>query len=119
MGNQQVEKIALPSSLQSLTFGQCFNHGMANVALPRGLRRLTFGHWFNQSMDKVALPSGLQSLTFGQNFNYGLKVGQVGLFSDLQSSTFGHQTLSLETITVPAGFVCSDCRQLKMQALRK
>ena len=57
------------NTLQSLTFGNHHGPGvfqsMDNVALPSGLQSLTFGYGFNQSMDNVTLPSGLQSLTFG------------------------------------------------------
>jgi hypothetical protein len=60
-----MEKVALPSGLQSLTFGWKFNQSTEKVALLSGLQGLTFGDYFNQSMAKVALPSGLQSLTFG------------------------------------------------------
>ena len=38
---------------------------MVKAALPSGLQSLTFGSGFNQSMEKVTLPNGLQNLTFG------------------------------------------------------
>ena len=57
--------MALPSSLQSLTFGSDFNQSMQKVALPCG----------NQSMEKVALPCSLQSLTFGFRFKEAMGKG--------------------------------------------
>ena len=55
--------MALPCSLQSLTFGSDLNQSMLKAALPGGLQSLTFGFGFNQDMEKVALPSCLQCLT--------------------------------------------------------
>ena len=58
--DQSMDNVALPSGVQSLTFGYGFNQSMDNVTLPSGLQSLTFGNGFNQSMDKVILPSGVQ-----------------------------------------------------------
>ena len=63
--NRTLEKVSLPSSLQSLTFGFSFNQTLERVSLPSCLQSLTFGCNFNQSLTGVILPSSLQSLTFG------------------------------------------------------
>ena len=57
--------MALPSGLQSLTFGVSRNLSLDKGTPPSCLQSLTFGASFNQCFEKVALPSGLQSLTFG------------------------------------------------------
>ena len=62
----------LPSNLQTLVFGECFDSGLDQVTLPSGLQVLTFGRCFNQSLQKVRLPSSLQTLTFGTEFNQSL-----------------------------------------------
>jgi hypothetical protein len=69
MFNQPMEKLALPSSLQNLRFGDAFNHPMENTFFPRSLQRLEFGSRFNQPMEKATLPSGLQSVSFGHHLN--------------------------------------------------
>ena len=40
----------------------CFDQSMDKVTLPSGLQSLTFGDRYDQSMDQMTLPSGLQSL---------------------------------------------------------
>ena len=47
-----LDQVVLPSSLQSLSFGD-----LEKVTLPSGLQSLTFGN-----LEKVTLPSGLQSV---------------------------------------------------------
>ena len=92
--------LTLPSSLQSLTFGDGFNQSLDTVNLPSSLQSLTFGHVFNQSLDNVTLPSSLQSLTFGFNFNQSLD--NVTLPSSLQSLTFGVDfNQSLDNVNLP------------------
>ena len=63
LGNQHTP-CRLPSTLQSLTFGQEFDHRLHGITLPGRLRSLTFGDAFNQSLHGVILPSSLQNLTF-------------------------------------------------------
>eukprot|EP00931_Biecheleriopsis_adriatica_P117980 TRINITY_DN9344_c0_g1_i4.p1 TRINITY_DN9344_c0_g1~~TRINITY_DN9344_c0_g1_i4.p1 ORF type:complete len:322 (-),score=66.92 TRINITY_DN9344_c0_g1_i4:111-1076(-) len=103
--DQSMEKVVLPSGLQSLTFGMCFNQSMEKVDLPSGLQSLTFGlryGRFNQSMEKVALPSGLQSLTFGDDFDQSME--KVTLPSGLQSLTFGRRfNQIMEKVALPSG----------------
>jgi hypothetical protein len=60
-----LERVTLPPSLQTLTFGHFFNQNLERVTLPPNLQTLTFGHCFNQSLERVTLPSSLQPLTFG------------------------------------------------------
>ena len=99
--NQSMDNVTLPSGLQSLTFGNNFNQRMDNVALPSGLQSLTFGYWFNKNMDNVALPSGLQSLTFRYRFNQ--KMDNVALPSGFQSLTFGtHFNQSMANVALPS-----------------
>ena len=81
----QILPAAWPSSLQSLTLGNDFNQ---ELAVPDSLQRLTFGAFSNCSVQEVTWPSGLQSLTFGQGFNRSLE--GVRLPGSLQSLTFGH-----------------------------
>ena len=57
--------MALPSGLQSLTFGVSRNLSLDKGTPPCSLQSLTFGASFDQCFEKVAPPSGLQSLTFG------------------------------------------------------
>ena len=63
------DRLRLPRTLQSLTFGRTFDQSLDRVSLPSSLQSLTFGDSFNQSLDRVSLPSSLQSLTFGDSFN--------------------------------------------------
>ena len=93
------------NTLQSLTFGNHHGPGvfqsMDNVALPSGLQSLTFGYGFNQSMDNVTLPSGLQSLTFGNNFDQ--RMDKMTLSSGLQSLTFvGRFNQRMDNVTLPS-----------------
>ena len=46
-----------------------FNQSMENVTLPSSLQSITFGQKFNQSLESVKLPSGSQSITFGNISN--------------------------------------------------
>ena len=62
-------RMALPRSLQQLTFEDSFNSKLELFsALPSGLQHLRFGAQFNQSIGLVVLPSSLQTLTFGKRF---------------------------------------------------
>jgi hypothetical protein len=56
-----MEGVLLPSSLQSLKFGDDFNQSLEGVTFPSGLQSLTFGSKFNQRLNGVSLPSGLHS----------------------------------------------------------
>ena len=56
----------------SLTLGGSFNQRLERVNLPSNLQSLTFGNVFDQSLEGVNLPSNLQSLTFGWHFNQSL-----------------------------------------------
>ncbi|CAK9040094.1 unnamed protein product, partial [Durusdinium trenchii] len=99
--NQSLEGVTLPSSLQTLTFGEYFDQSLEGVTLPSSLQTLTFGNWFNQSLESVTLPSSLQSLTFGHFFNQSLE--GVTLPSSLQTLTFGYKfNRSLEGVTLPS-----------------
>ena len=86
--NQCLERVTLPSSLQSLSFGNVdFNQNLEQVTLPSSLQSLSFGFMIftnawsgrpchrvfkagvlavnvNQSLERVTLPSSLQSLSF-------------------------------------------------------
>lgn len=79
-----LERLCLPSSLQSLTFQNRFNQSIEGVNLPDNLEHLSFGFRFNQSLEHVTLPAGLRSLTFGHNFNQDLLLG-LGLNSRRQT----------------------------------
>ena len=72
---QSLEKVALPSGLQRLTFGMDRNLSLDNGAPPSSLLSLTCGASFNQSFEKVALQSSLQSLTFGPDVHPELGEG--------------------------------------------
>jgi len=43
-----------------LSFGDWFNQSLERVTLPSSLQSLSFGRWFEQSLERVTLPSGLQ-----------------------------------------------------------
>ena len=58
--NHSLHGVMLPSSLQSLTFGNDHNHSLHGVMLPSSLQSLTYGKCFNQSLQGVTLPSSLQ-----------------------------------------------------------
>ena len=77
--------IQLPSSLQSLTFGDMFDQSLEGIQLPSSLQSLTFGREFNQSLEGIQLPSSLQSLTFGLGFDQSLE--GIHLPSSLRSLT--------------------------------
>ena len=62
-----LENVALPSGLQTITFGRDFNQSLENVVLPSGLLTITFGDRFNQSLENVTLPSGLQTITANED----------------------------------------------------
>eukprot|EP00435_Cladocopium_sp_Y103_P028425 s2491_g7.t1 len=58
--NQSLERVTLPSSLQSLSFGYSFNQNLERVTLPSSLQSLSFGYWFNlQSLERAPPPSAL------------------------------------------------------------
>ena len=80
---EDLERVALPSSLRRLSFGRDFNRSLSSTVLPEhlqvGLKSLleslgalfqvlAFGKNFNQSLREVRLPR-LHSLTFGKSFN--------------------------------------------------
>ena len=89
LSRQQLKQgIQLPSSLQSLSFGDDFNQRLDGIQLPSSLQILTFDRSFNQSLDGISLPSSLQSLTFGYYFNQ--RLDGIQLPSSLQSLTFGY-----------------------------
>ena len=58
-----------------MTVGSSFYQSLEKVALPSGLQSLTFGLSFSRSLDKVAPPRVLQRLTFGLDFNQKLGEG--------------------------------------------
>ena len=45
--------MTLPSSLQSLSFGHCFNQSLEHVTLASSLQSLSFGNWFNQCLQRT------------------------------------------------------------------
>ena len=64
---------------EKLTFGRDFNQSLERVTLPSSLQSLTFGYDFDQSLERVTLPSSLQSLRFGETFNQ--RVGHLAIES--------------------------------------
>jgi ABC-type proline/glycine betaine transport system permease subunit len=58
--NQSLERVTLPSSLQSLSVGVKFNQSQEQVTLPSCLESLRFGGNPKQSLEGVTLPSSLQ-----------------------------------------------------------
>ena len=53
----QLDNVNLPSSsLQTLAFGEKFNHSLDNTNLPSGLFSLTLGPDFKQGLDNTNLP---------------------------------------------------------------
>ena len=101
--DQSLDGVALPSGLQTLTFGVWFNQSLEQAMLPSGLQKLTFGAAFDQSLGGVVLPSGLQELTFGENFtNFQQNMDKVKLPPNLQKLSFGfHFNQSLQNVIWP------------------
>lgn len=94
---------ALPTSLQTLTFGAKFNRPIAKHVLPEGLMHLVFGAQYNQPISTEVLPSTLMSITLGPRFNHSLEKGV--LPRSLTHITFGtpkcrinlqHRTISYD-----------------------
>ncbi|EGG19226.1 hypothetical protein DFA_02011 [Cavenderia fasciculata] len=79
----------LPSSLQSLMFGDDYDQPLSVGVLPSSLQSLMFGYYYNQALSVGVLPSSLQSLVFGDEYNQLLSVGV--LPSSLQSLEFGDE----------------------------
>ena len=97
---ERPDRLRLPRTLQSLTFGRTFDQSLDRVSLPSSLQNLTFGSMFNQSLDRVSLPSSLQSLTLGRSFDQSLD--GVSFPSSLQSLTFGASfNQSLDRVSLP------------------
>ena len=85
--NMSLEFVNLPSSLQSLTFGEDFNQSIQPVTLPSSLRSLSLGDAFNQSLEDAVLPDSLQFLTFGSVFLALIRtVGEIFEGMDLRIS---------------------------------
>ena len=73
LSNQQLNQgIQLPSSLQSLSFGDGFDQSLEGIQLPSSLQSLMFGNDFDPRLEGIQLPSSLQSLMFGHDFNQSL-----------------------------------------------
>lgn len=97
---QSVAGVALPSNLQTLSFGERFNDALEGITLPTSLQTLTFGRSFNQSLAGVGLPLNLQTLIFGEEFNQSLE--STALPMSLQTLIFGKKfNQSLEGVTLP------------------
>ena len=117
---QRLKGVALPSSLQNLTFENSFDQSLECVTWPSSLWTLTFGNRFNQSLECMSLPGSLQSLTFRNSFNTSLErvtlprclhmlsfdawsLERVTLPGSLQSLTFGSGiNQSLERVALPS-----------------
>eukprot|EP00435_Cladocopium_sp_Y103_P027979 s595_g6.t4 len=96
-----LERVRLPSSLQSLTFQNRFNQSIEGVNLPDNLEHLSFGFRFNQSLEHVNLPASLRSLTFGHNFNQDLL--RVQFPAALETLAFGNDfAQSLVRVKLPS-----------------
>ena len=89
--------MALPSSLQSLTFGWCSNQSLEEVVLPSILQSLIFDRCFNQSLRRRSEPANSPELyskalenwqahTLGDDFNQSLE--RLAFARSLQSLTF-------------------------------
>ena len=115
-----LERVNLPSGLDSISFGFEFNQNLKGVNFPSVLPSVTFGNAFNKTLERVCfkwsseldiwrqiwqeagvtLPNGLRSLTFGKDFNQ--KLDGVTLPRDLQSLTCGDSfDQSLEGVCFP------------------
>ncbi len=99
--NDYMNDVVLPLSLQTLTFGHCFNPSVASISIPDALHTLSFGRDFNQTLCGVILPLHLDTLTFGYWFN--LSLAGVTFPDSLQTLTFGRCfNQSLSGVTFPA-----------------
>ena len=56
-----------------MTFGRGFKQSLERVTLPSNLQSLAFGDGFNQNLERVTLPTNLQSLTFDSGFSQSLQ----------------------------------------------
>jgi hypothetical protein len=89
--NQPLEGDVLPSSLQTLIFGDYFNQPLDGVVLPDSLQHLEFGWQFDQCLEKVVLPRGLRVLRFSNYVsNFDQPMENVQLPEGLESLEFGH-----------------------------
>ena len=101
--DRSLERVILPSTLETLTFGARFNRRL-DISLPNGLHSLTFGKDFNHPLEHVTFPCGLRSLTFGRSFNCHLQ--HVILPSSLQRLTLGGGFVqSFQGVTLPDGLL--------------
>ncbi|KAK5574629.1 hypothetical protein RB653_009882 [Dictyostelium firmibasis] len=97
--NQVLSEGSIPSSVKSLTFGYCFNQVLSEGLIPSSVKSLTFGHSFNQVLSAGSIPSSVKSLTFGYCFNQELSAESIP--SSVKSLTFGNdfnQVLSARSI---------------------
>ena len=80
--------VALPETLQRLTFGDYYNQLSCGWHPPAGLQELRYsGNSFNCSLSEVALPSSLRALMLGDRFNQSL--GDVTLPDNLECLELG------------------------------
>ena len=93
--NKSLKGVALPSTLQTLSFRAFFNQSLEGVDFPSGLQNLTFGYYFNQPLDMVTLPSHLQSLELGLDFNQPLDQVCLPQLEDLIFGNYFNQSLRM------------------------
>ena len=63
----------LPSSLETLEFGEYFDQPLDQRRLPSSLRSLMFGYSFDHSIDSLVLPHSLTHLGLGYDFNQPIR----------------------------------------------
>ena len=67
-----LEGVLLPSSLENLTFGLCFDQPLNDqLVLPAKLQSLTFGSGFNQPLDAMAFQDGRDGVLCFGRVKYG------------------------------------------------
>ena len=63
----------LPKDVGGGSSGSSFHQTLERVNLPTNLQSLTFGSSFHQTLERVNLPNSLQNLTFSLEFNHALE----------------------------------------------
>ena len=69
MFNQSLERVTLPSSLQSLSFGAEFNQSLERVTLPSSLQSLSFGYYVQAKPGAGDLAIDSSKLEFWPGFS--------------------------------------------------
>lgn len=130
--NQSLQGLVMPTSLESLSFGESFDQSLEGLDFPR-LRSLSFGYQlldskgshfsrlrFNQSLHGLIFPE-LESLSVGEDFNQSLQGLQMPHLTTLNLPPWSQPLIpsdlelpSLQTLS--GGGLCVSCAEGKKRA---